>query len=133
MKKKLIVFCILEDKSDLSYTMFSKKLLEIKPDLKPRTIMTDFEKAAMNAGLSLFTQSYKSMYISSYKKYMEVYSVTWFSGLYKAPVSNEEATQQFNDDCKKHLKYLFAIAFVPVKNVVKLLSKLKETLLEQTQ
>ncbi|RNA15415.1 hypothetical protein BpHYR1_043382 [Brachionus plicatilis] len=40
------VFCFLKDKSELSYY---EKLLEIKPDFKPRTIMKDLKKGTMNA------------------------------------------------------------------------------------
>ena len=56
-KSFALLFCLLEDKSEISYTRVYEKLLEIKPDLKPRTIMTDFEKGAMNAGRCVFTQS----------------------------------------------------------------------------
>ncbi|RNA39341.1 hypothetical protein BpHYR1_032451 [Brachionus plicatilis] len=111
---RIIIFA-----TDNSLQELSESLDWFADDLKPRTIMTDFEKGAMNAGRSVFTQSnIKACLFHLTQNIWKHIQLLGLSSLYKAPVSNEESTQQFNDDCKKHMKYLFAIAFVPVNDVV---------------
>ena len=43
------IFALLPNKKESTYNTLLRKLLEIKPDLNPKTIMVDFEKAAINS------------------------------------------------------------------------------------
>ena len=47
------IFALLPNKKESTYNTLLRKLLEIKPDLNPKTIMVDFEKAAINLLLSV--------------------------------------------------------------------------------
>ncbi|KAL3869771.1 hypothetical protein ACJMK2_042408 [Sinanodonta woodiana] len=48
------VFVLLPNKTENIYTALLMKLKEIEPRLQPHTVITDFEKAAMNAFTSVF-------------------------------------------------------------------------------
>ena len=43
------VYCLLPNKTEATYTYFLEKVLSIKSNLDPRSIMVDFEKAMMNS------------------------------------------------------------------------------------
>ena len=48
------VFALLPDKTQNSYEIMLRELLTLKPNLKPRVVLTDFEKAAINAFQNCF-------------------------------------------------------------------------------
>ena len=43
------VFALLPNKRQETYDIMLRELLALKPNLKPRVILTDFEKAAINS------------------------------------------------------------------------------------
>lgn len=48
------VFVLFQSKSEDTYEAVLRKIAEIEPQLEPRIVITDFEKAAMNAFIAVF-------------------------------------------------------------------------------
>ena len=52
-----LVYILLPDKKENTYTTMLRNLKLIKPDLNPTSILIDFEKAVMNSIKTEFTQT----------------------------------------------------------------------------
>ena len=52
-----LVYILLPDKSEESYTRVLRKLKELHPSLNPASIMSDYEKASQNACANVFSEA----------------------------------------------------------------------------
>ena len=101
------VYALLPDKAGSTYNRLLSKLLEIQPQLDPSTIMTDFEKAAIN----VFED-----------KFLAVISECFFhlsQNVYRK-IQSEGLTTIYQEDREflLKLKMLPSLAFVPEQDVM---------------
>ena len=102
-----MVYALLPNKTEVSYVLFFN-LLTGYIRVPPRSIMTDFEKAALNA----LRKSFKDASIQGCYYHL-------VSNLWKHVVN--EGLKKFyseNKQFRTNFKYLKALAFIPVKDVV---------------
>ena len=59
-----VVFALLPNKTQHTYQRLINKLLELRPQWKPKSIMMDFEKASINAFGTTFVDATASSTIS---------------------------------------------------------------------
>lgn len=49
-----LVYCLLPNKKEITYVTVLNKLKDLKPDLKPKSVMLDYELATLNAFQKVF-------------------------------------------------------------------------------
>ena len=110
-----MVYALIPDKSQVSYVLFFK-FLSGYIRIPPRSIMTDFEKAALNAIRKNFQET------SLQGCYFHLASNLW------KHVVNEGLKVFYceNKEFRMNFKYVKALAFIPVKDVPFAFTKIKE-------
>ena len=103
-----LVYILMANKTEESYKKLFLKLKSLEPTLSPNTIMTDFERAAINAFRTVFPNS-------------DVRSCFFhFSQCIFRFIQSNGIQQLYKSDAEFALKMrmISAIAFVPISNVV---------------
>lgn len=113
-----VVFALLPDRTEVTYRKLFSILKELKPNLAPQTIMTDFERASINAIEHVFPETRKSGCYFHFKQC-----------IFREIQRNPELLHGYNSDVSvsMQLKYLGALAFVPQDDVVSAYEELLET------
>lgn len=104
-----LVFALLPDKTETSYTRMLQALKLLRPGLNPRTIMTDFERAAKNAFLHVFPATEQSGCFFHFGQclWRKIQANSGMQHLYKT-----------DSEFQLKLKMFSALAFVPPADVL---------------
>ena len=111
------VYALLTNKSELTYTRFFTKLVEIRPGLNLLFIMADFEKAAINALESTFLSALTGCF---FHLTQNIHRKIQSAGLTNLYIENADFALQ--------MKMLPSLAFVPESQVTQYFELLKEEL-----
>ena len=100
------ILALLPNKKESTYNTLLRKLLEIKPDLNPKTIMADFEKAAINS----FENNVNAVISGCF---FHLSQNIW------RKIQSEGLTVQYQADgeFQMKLRMLMGLAFVPEQDV----------------
>lgn len=110
-KGKLIVplvFCLLPNKQQVTYEKMFQALKNLKPELKPNIIMTDFEVTIVNAFNLVFGNTLNKFCLFH-----------WSQNIWRR-ICNEGLKTMYNTDATfaMQMKMILALAFVPSADVV---------------
>lgn len=107
-----LIYVLLKNKSEATYIRVFQKLLELKPTLNPRSILSDYEKAIQNAVAQVFNN-------------IEIFGCLFHLGqsLWRN-VQELNLTERYvhDDNVRVHIKMLLA----PVGDVVRLFEEIVE-------
>jgi len=103
-----LIYVLLQDKSERSYTRVFQKLFDLKSTLNPLSVMCDFEKASHNAVARVFpnTQLVGCLFHLGqclWRKVQEFHLADHY---------------RTNEDIRMRVKMLLALSFVPVDDVL---------------
>jgi len=103
-----LVYAFLPNKKQATYVSVLSKLKESAPNMKPSTIMTDFEKAAINAYIEIFPSSYNQGCFFHLSQ-----------SIYRNLVENKEILERYKSEPEfaRGCRMVAALAFVPVSDV----------------
>jgi hypothetical protein len=106
------------NKSEVNYIRLLKALIELKPNLQPISIMTDFEKSAINAFREVFPNS------SQCGCFFHLSQCLW-----RRIKQNKELVEKYGTDTEfaSNIRQLIALAFVPESDVVSSFESLIES------
>ena len=113
-----LVFMLLTCKSAAVYEKAFRALKELNPDLSPKRVITDFELAAINSFRKIFPRTeVKGCFFHFAQAIWRKIQDLGLAGLYKE-----------NDDIRKVVKCLVALALIPSEYVHLAFCKILETL-----
>lgn len=103
-----LVYVLATNKHQSTYEKIFRELLNIEPQLNPKHIMVDFEKAAINAASNIFQKA------DLHGCFFHFGQCVW------RHIQSVGLQQMYNNDDQFawHMKHLIALAFVPVTNVI---------------
>jgi hypothetical protein len=106
------------NKSEVNYIRLLKALIELKPNLQPISIMTDFEKSAINAFHEVFPNS------NQRGCFFHLSQCLW-----RRIQQTEELAKKYGTDTEfaSNIRQLLALAFVPESDVVSSFESLIES------
>lgn len=118
-----MVYALLPDKTEHSYTRLFQKLAELQPSLNPLSIMADYEKASQNACVHVFPA-------------VKVVGCLFHLGqsLWRKVQEVHLADEYTNDaDIRIHVKMILALSFVPPTDVASAFEDLVDDCPQQLQ
>ncbi|XP_031348427.1 uncharacterized protein LOC116174627 [Photinus pyralis] len=103
-----MVYVLLQDKTEVTYTRVFRKLLELRPDLNPRSCVCDFEKAVHNSLSQVFDG------VALHGCLFHLGQNLW------RKVQELHLAGEYRDDpdFRANVKMVLALSFVPVQDVV---------------
>lgn len=103
-----LVFALLPDKTEMSYTRMLEALKNLRPSLNPKSIMTDFERAAKNAFRKVFPNAEQAGCFFHFGQC-----------LWRKLQGSSNLQQQYKSDpdFQLKIKMFSALAFVPPPDV----------------
>ena len=102
------VYALLPNKQEITYQAFLSEVLRLKPGLNPRSVLVDFEQAAINAFHAVFPNS--TLKGCFYHLSQNIYRKVQAEGLQERYASDEGISQT--------TRMLAALVFVPTNRVV---------------
>ena len=102
-----LVYVLMVDKSEKSYLRVFQKLRELRPNLNPLSVMSDYEKASQNAISHVFpnTQLIGCLFHLGQSLWKKVQSLH-LDNLYRD-----------DENIRIHIRMLLALSFVPLQDV----------------
>lgn len=102
-----LIYALLPDKTAQGYERTLRKIKELRPSLKPASIMSDFEKASQNACRTVFQEA------QLVGCFFHLGQCLW------RKVQDLHLAESYRDDAnlRMHVKMLLALSFIPVGDV----------------
>jgi len=111
-----VVYVLMLNKKQSLYEKVLTKIKELVPDFAPNRVITDFEKASINAYDTFFEE------ITQKSCYFHLSQAIWRS-LQKIP--NAKVLYETEPEYARHCRMILALAFVPPEDVIAAFTNLK--------